>query len=141
MFPKKRNQRVSRLADLVNFSTRPEGPREGLKVFPDVRTSYPGVAMSHACRLVSSSWLAQSVLRAAFPRRALPLREHAMLFRCTVHPRGLDPFQAAKAWYLRIRDGLTWKEVRAEVRTINGAHPGQDAVEDAVAQCSAAAFA
>ena len=57
-----------------------------------------------------------------------------MLFRCTVHPRGLDPFQAAKAWHLRIRDGLTWKEVRAEVRTINGAHPGQEAVEDAVGE-------
>ena len=36
-----------------------------------------------------------------------------------------------------MRDGLTWKEVLAEVRTINGAHPGQDAVEDAVARVQA----
>ena len=60
-----------------------------------------------------------------------------MLFRCAVHPKGLDPFQAAKAWHLRMRDGLTWKEVRAEVRTISGEHPGQDAVEDAVGRVQA----
>ena len=62
------------------------------------------------------------------------LLERAMLFRCVVHPKGLNPFQAAKAWHLRVRDGLAWKEVRAQVRTINGTHPGQDAVEDAVSQ-------
>ena len=65
------------------------------------------------------------------------LLERAMLFRCVVHPKGLNPFQAAKAWHLRVRDGLAWKEVRAQVRTINGTHPGQDAVEDAVARVEA----
>ena len=49
------------------------------------------------------------------------LLERAMLFRCVVHPKGLNPFQAAKAWHLRVRDGLAWKEVRAQVRTIKGA--------------------
>ena len=65
------------------------------------------------------------------------LLERAMLFRCVVHPKGLNPFQAAKAWHLRVRDGLAWKEVRAQVHTINGTHPGQDAVEDAVARVEA----
>ena len=60
-----------------------------------------------------------------------------MLFRCVVHPKVLNPVQAAKAWHLRIRDGLAWKEVRAQVRTINGTHPGQDAVEDVDAHVEA----
>ena len=57
-----------------------------------------------------------------------------MLFRCVVHPKGLSPLLAAKAWHLRICDGLTWEQARAEVRTTNGEHPGQDAVKDAVSR-------
>ena len=60
-----------------------------------------------------------------------------MLFQYVVHPKGLDPFQAAKAWHLRIQAGLPWKVVRAQVRTVSGAQPGQDAVEDAVARVGA----
>ena len=55
-----------------------------------------------------------------------------MIFRHSDHPKGLDPFQAAKAWYLRRVSGMPWKEVRSLVRTVSGAPPGQDAVEDAV---------
>ena len=39
VFQKKKNQRVSHLADLGNFSTRPVTFREGLKVFPDADAS------------------------------------------------------------------------------------------------------
>ena len=71
-----------------------------------------------------------------FPPSALRLQV-ALLFRCVVHSKGLSPLQAAKVWHLRARDGLAWEEVRAQVRTINGTHPGQDAVEDAVARVEA----
>ena len=57
-----------------------------------------------------------------------------MIFRCTVHPKGLDPFQAAKAWHLRVQQGLPWKVVRSLVRTASNEAPGQDALEDAVAR-------
>ena len=60
-----------------------------------------------------------------------------MLFQYVVHPRGLDPFQAAKAWHLRVQGGLPWKKVRAQVHTVSGAQPGQDAIEDAVARVGA----
>jgi len=56
-----------------------------------------------------------------------------MIFRCAVHPKGLDPFQAAKAWHLRVQQGLPWKAVRLLVRTVSNKAPGQDALEDAVA--------
>ena len=57
-----------------------------------------------------------------------------MIFRYTAHPKGLDPFQAAKAWHLRCHEGLPWKAVRSLVRTVSGAPPGQDALEDAAAR-------
>ena len=60
-----------------------------------------------------------------------------MLFQYVVHPRGLDPFQAAKAWHLRVEGGLPWKAVRAQVHTVSGVQPGQDAIEDAVARIGA----
>ena len=54
--------------------------------------------------------------------------------KCTVtlHPRGLDPFQSAKAWFLRKKSKLPWKDVRKQVRTVNGQLPGQRALENAV---------
>ena len=54
--------------------------------------------------------------------------------KCTVtlRPRGLDPFQSAKAWFLRKKSKLPWKDVRKQVRTVNGELPGQRAVENAV---------
>ena len=57
-----------------------------------------------------------------------------MLFSYSVHPKGLDPFQAARAWHLRAIQGMAWKEVRSLVRTVSGMRPGQDALEDAVAR-------
>ena len=41
-----------------------------------------------------------------------------------VHPRGLDPFQAAKAWQLRKVMGLPWKKVQAQLSTVDGGRPG-----------------
>ena len=60
-----------------------------------------------------------------------------MLFQCVLHPRGLDPFQAAKAWHLRMKQGISWLQVRAQVHTVAGGRPGQRAVEDAVARVAA----
>ena len=54
-----------------------------------------------------------------------------MIFRYSVHPKGLGPFQAAKAWHVRVLQGMPWKDVRLLVRTVSGMHPGQDALEDA----------
>ena len=66
-----------------------------------------------------------------------------MHIRTSVHPHGLDPFQAAKAWMLRKKMKLQWKDVRDQVHTAGGGRPGRHALEDAVArvdtqQCQAA---
>ena len=57
-----------------------------------------------------------------------------MIFRYSLHPKGMDPFQAAKAWHLWRAACMPWKKVRLLVRTVSGALPGQDALEDAVAR-------
>ena len=56
----------------------------------------------------------------------------AMHIRVAVHPKGLDPFQAAKAWCMRKRLNQPWKQIRAVVRTPDGSRPGRHAMEDAV---------
>ena len=67
-----------------------------------------------------------------------------MLYRYTVHPKGLDPFQAAKAWHLRSKEKLSWKTIRQQVRTADGGRPGRKALTEAVwridAQRNTAAF-
>ena len=55
-----------------------------------------------------------------------------MRVHTSVHPNGLDPFQAAKAWMLRTKLKLAWKEVRGQVLTARGGRPGQRALELAV---------
>ena len=60
-----------------------------------------------------------------------------MQLSVSVHPRGLDPFQAAKAWQLRKQLKRPWKEVRKALRTAAGGQPGRHAVEDAIARIEA----
>ena len=60
-----------------------------------------------------------------------------MHIRTSVHPRGLDPFQSAKAWMLRKKLRLSWKEVRNQVHTVSGDRPRRHAVHDAVARVDA----
>ena len=55
-----------------------------------------------------------------------------MRVHTSVHPNGLDPFQAAKAWMLRRKLKQAWKEVRGQVLTARGGRPGQRALELAV---------
>lgn len=55
----------------------------------------------------------------------------------SVHPRGLDPFQSAKAWFLRKKLKQLWAKVRSQTQTVGGKRPGQSAVEDAVTRIEA----
>ena len=55
----------------------------------------------------------------------------------TLHRRGFDPFQSARAWFLRTKSKLPWKDVRNQVHTVNGQLPGQRALENAVAVVAA----
>ena len=55
----------------------------------------------------------------------------------SVHPRGLNPFQSAKAWFLRKKLKQSWAKVRFHTRTVGGKRPGQSAAEDAVARVGA----
>ena len=49
----------------------------------------------------------------------------------SVHPRGLNPFQSAKAWFLRKKLKQPWAKVRFQTRTVGGKRPGQSAAEGA----------
>ena len=80
--------------------------------------------------VIHIQWFSSSASRHTFSLAA-------MLFHCVVHPKGLDPFQAAKAWHLRKQEGLPWKVVRFQVHTMSGTHPGMDAVQDAVGRVEA----
>ena len=43
-----------------------------------------------------------------------------MRLSVALHPKGLTPFEAAKAWHLRQVQKLPWHSVREQVRTISG---------------------
>ena len=62
----------------------------------------------------------------------------------TVHPKGLTPFEAAKAWYLRVVQKLPWRAVKEQVRTAEGGQPRRFAVANAARcvdkQCRTATF-
>ena len=55
----------------------------------------------------------------------------------SLHPKSLDPFQAAKAWFLRKESRLQWAEVREQVRIVSGKAPGQSSLENAVTRVAA----
>ena len=52
----------------------------------------------------------------------------------TLHPQGLSPQEAGKAWYLRVKQKKTWPEVSAECVNLQGQPAGDKAVRDAVAR-------
>ena len=43
----------------------------------------------------------------------------------TVHPNGLSPAQAAKAWYLRKKEKWKWCDIQTEVVNLNGGEPSE----------------
>ena len=67
-----------------------------------------------------------------------PLRAVAqapmVLHTMTVHPRGILPAQAAKAWYLRVKAKKKWREIQEEVVNAAGGTPSEHALENAVAR-------
>ena len=50
-----------------------------------------------------------------------------VLHTMTVHPRGILPAQAAKAWYLRVKAKKKWREIKAEVVNAAGGTPSMHA--------------
>lgn len=68
---------------------------------------------------------------------SLAPRSRAMRMSVSLHPKGLSPFEAAKAWHLREVEKLPWLAVRKQVRTLDGGQPRRYAVVDAVKRISA----
>lgn len=54
------------------------------------------------------------------------------VLRFSAHPRGLPLQEAAKAWYLVVKQKMSLRAVCAEVVNLKGEHPSKHAVEDAV---------
>ena len=61
----------------------------------------------------------------------------AMKLSVALHPKGLSPFEAAKAWHLRQAQKLPWRSVREQVRTVSGGRPNRYALERAVRRIQA----
>ena len=60
----------------------------------------------------------------------------------SVHPRGLPPKEAAKAWYMRVHQKRKWSDIRKVVKTAEGHAPNSDhAVENAVKRMKVAGTA
>ena len=110
--------------DLPNFLTTPGWFRTRRKVFTDRVKCIASHHYYHRPSLSSAQDLSQFQL-------TLP---STTMTKCTVtlHPNGLNPSRSAKAWLLRKKSKLPWKEVRQQVRTVNGKVPDQRAVENAV---------
>ena len=51
----------------------------------------------------------------------------------SLHPKGLPPLQAMKAWVLRIEEGLSWPEIQQRTTNVLGETAGDKAVREAVA--------
>ena len=54
-----------------------------------------------------------------------------------VHPRGLDPFQAAKVWQLRKVMGLPWAKIQTMLLTVDGGRPSLKGMRAAVRRIDA----
>ena len=50
----------------------------------------------------------------------------------TVHPRGLSPEQAAKAWFLRVKQKYKWSQIAKEVVNLEGQQPSENCLRLAV---------
>ena len=50
----------------------------------------------------------------------------------TLHPSGLAPDQAAKAWYLRIKEKSRWNKIQEEVVNLQGGEPSETCLRLAV---------
>ena len=50
----------------------------------------------------------------------------------SMHPKGLPPMQAAKAWYLRREEEKSWSEIQQVVVDLSGQRPGIFAIRNAV---------
>ena len=60
-----------------------------------------------------------------------------VLVRVSIHPSGLAPAEAAKAWYLRTKEKAEWKEIRAQCVNAKGKTPSMGACRTAVARMCA----
>ena len=97
-------------ADLVNFSTRPADYREGLKVLPDLQSCHVLSMAEYIGGRLAFVGLGSKCLPCSHDCASTSLVNEVMLFRYSVHPKGLDPFQAAKALHLRVQEGLSWEQ-------------------------------
>ena len=51
----------------------------------------------------------------------------------SLHPKGLPPLQAMKAWVLHVEEGFSWPEIQQRTTNVLGQTAGGNAVREAVA--------
>ena len=55
----------------------------------------------------------------------------------SLHPKGLPPLQAMKAWVLRMEEGLSWPEIQERTTNVLGEAARSKAIREAVARIEA----
>ena len=56
-----------------------------------------------------------------------------------VHPQGLGPTEAAKAWYMRVVEKMKWTDIQKKVKNVQGKTPlSEHCVKNAVQRQTAA---
>ena len=56
-----------------------------------------------------------------------------------VHPQGLGPTEAAKAWYMRVVEKMKWTDIQKKVKNVQGKTPqSEHCVKNAVQRVTAA---
>ena len=62
-----------------------------------------------------------------------------MIVKVSVHPQGLGPTEAAKAWYMRMVQKMRWNKIQQQVKNVSGKTPDSDkCVRNAVQRVTAA---
>ena len=57
----------------------------------------------------------------------------------TVHPQGLGPQEAAKAWYFRVKEKMKWNDIKKKVKNLQGKTPkSEHCVKNAMQRVTAA---
>ena len=55
-----------------------------------------------------------------------------VVIKVTLHPKGLSPDQAAKAWYLRVVQKKKWWQIQEKVKNLQGGEPSENCLRLAV---------
>ena len=111
----------------LNVLTASVGNRDGISCSSLFCSNLISVSFVYSALVVATA-VTQPLIRP----QLIPL-----LLNVSLHPKGLPPLQAVKAWMLRTEEGLSWPEIQERTTNVLGETAGDKAVREAVARIEA----